>query len=359
MKCIENINKTPIPNDLYMTTLDIYYQMGKNDTYKEVFEKGSRVLTVKNAYEEALYFYKCFFSDLRIPESRLKTLQLDSTVAKNKAEHLYKNIIEIFQTMHHPDAQQFHLTVTEITDLVRLLFRDYYPTEKLGYQKLDKKSNTLFTNEITSKRELLEEMIHKVSDLRRQRQYEPIYLYLNFLVDFINMDLFKFEETDIVAILILYILMLQEGVYSFHYISFFNKVYLYKEDYIKALNRSRFGWSEGYSDMMPLSRFIFQMIKYTYDDFSEKARGYSYDQKLEISKEDYIENTIDKLPEVFSKEDIRERHPLISDSTINRTLKRMNEENKIRPTGKGRSAKWMKLYKKEKKGVIQQEQLDL
>ena len=62
-----------------------------------------------------------------------------------------------------------------------------------------------------------------------------------------------------------------------------------------------------------------------------------------------------KLNDVFAKDEIRERHPLISDSTINRTLKRLQEEGKIRPLGKGRSAKWIKLVKTEKKLNFQQQ----
>lgn len=104
---------------------------------------------------------------------------------------------------------------------------------------------------------------------------------------------------------------------------------------------------------MPLQRFILRHYLKLYSDLGDYARDYEYESSLEISKSDYIENTIDKLPEVFSKEDIRMKHPLISDSTINRTLKRLQEENKIRPLGKGRSAKWIKLYKKEQKKVSQ------
>ena len=95
-----------------------------------------------------------------------------------------------------------------------------------------------------------------------------------------------------------------------------------------------------------------------YYDLSERARDFEYESKLEISKSDYIENTIMKLDEVFAKEEIRKRHPLISDSTINRTLKRLQEEDKIRPLGKGRSAKWIKLVKSTKK-LNYQEQLNL
>ncbi|MCK7488519.1 MAG: hypothetical protein MZU97_25765 [Bacillus subtilis] len=105
-------------------------------------------------------------------------------------------------------------------------------------------------------------------------------------------------------------------------------------------------WASGYADLMPLHKLLLRLFFEVYNQLSITARDHEYEQNLEISKSDYIENTIDKLAEVFSKDDIREKHPLISDSTINRTLKRLQEANKIRPLGKGRSAKWIKLYKK-------------
>ncbi len=110
---------------------------------------------------------------------------------------------------------------------------------------------------------------------------------------------------------------------------------------------------------MPLERYILKTYTDMYYDLRESARDYEYEENLEISKSDYIENTITKLDEVFSKSQIKEKNPLISDSTINRTLKRLQEENKIRPLGKGRSAKWVKLYKEEKKDFKSQLQLNL
>ena len=43
----------------------------------------------------------------------------------------------------------------------------------------------------------------------------------------------------------------------------------------------------------------------------------------------YLNNDHYKLDEIFTKDDIRNIHPYISDSTINRTLKRLRDENKI------------------------------
>ena len=67
-----------------------------------------------------------------------------------------------------------------------------------------------------------------------------------------------------------------------------------------------------------------------------------YDIVLSI-KSTNIENTINKLPNIFTKDQIREIHPYVSESTINRALQKLRDENKIKPLGKGRSAKWRKI----------------
>jgi len=355
MNCINNISRTPIPSDVTMLSLQLYYQMGRNEVYQKLFSKDEVFLSLQLSYREAYAFYKCFFSELKIPESRLKTLQLDSTVANNKAEHLYKNILRIFRVIHDKDAQKFHLNTTEISDLAKILYVNYLSSDKLSFQKLERSKHSLLTSEITSKRELLEELIKKVDEMHKQKQFEPMMLDLNFIVDWLHMDIFKFEEQRPLATLILYILLLQENFIVTRYISFFEKLLLNIKEYQSLLDKTRFGWSEGFSEIMPLLRFMLKMYLSLYQQLYEQARDYEYENSLEISKSDYIENTIDKLNDVFSKEDIRLKHPLISDSTINRTLKRMQEENKIRPLGKGRSAKWIKLYQKEKKPKIQEQ----
>ena len=79
-------------------------------------------------------------------------------------------------------------------------------------------------------------------------------------------------------------------------------------------------------------------------DACEKAEKIIYDYKVDqnISKGDNIEHTINRLPNVFTKEQIRMIHPYVSESTINRALQKLRDEDKIKPLGKGRSAKWRK-----------------
>jgi phage pi2 protein 07 len=334
-----------------MSLLKLYYQMGKNESYQELFKSNYPAIAQRIAASEAIAFYKAFFSGYKLPESRLKTLQLSSTTPNNKGEVLYKNILSVFSMIHQPEGEKFHLNVTEIHDLVRLLFHDVYPQDKLQYRKLERQKHSLISTESFSMREQLEELIGKFMDIKKQSLYEPMFLHLNFMVDFMNMEIFKIPNNDVLAILIFYILTIQEGLIVSNYLSFFQKLLLNRQEYQTVLDKTRFGWSEGFSEIMPLTRYIIGLFQRLYIDFQEFARDYEYEAKLEISKSDYIENTIDKLSDVFQKEDIRIRHPFVSDSTINRTLKRLQEENKIRPLGKGRSAKWIKLYQKETKKI--------
>jgi hypothetical protein len=321
--------------------------MGKNEIYQDLFKAEHDYISEQNAFLEAAAFFRAFFPELKLSDSRMRSLKLSSTVAKNKAESQYKNIIAVFRMIHQTKSQPFHLNVTEINDLSKLLFHNVFSSDKLQYRKLDRSRPTLISGDSVSLREQLEELINKVQDIKKQGIYEPLFLYLNFLVDFQNMEIYKHDRNDLIALLVFYIMMLQEGIIAARYLSFFAKLLLNLEEFRKLLDKSRFGWSEGFSEIMPLTRFMIRIYHQLYLELDDYARDYEYESQLEISKSDYIENTIDKLPEVFQKADIRIKHPFISDSTINRTLKRLQEENKIRPLGKGRSAKWIKLYRKE------------
>jgi hypothetical protein len=331
--------------------------MGKNDYYQLLFSDSYKHITYSVANQDAYSFFKIFLPQYKITESRLRTLLLDSTVPKNTAETLYKNIVYIFRQIKEKDIEPFALNVTEVNDLVRLLFSSA-SKEKVQYRRYKTNTHSLLSKESGSMREKLEELIKEFQSIKKDNSFEPLILHMNLIVDFLNMDIYTGERSELIAVLLLYILMIQEGFIVCNYVSFFAKLHLYKEDFDKALALCKFQWAEGLSELMPMLRLFIKIYTELYYDLSERARDFEYESKLEISKSDYIENTIMKLEEVFAKDEIRKRHPLISDSTINRTLKRLQEQEKIRPLGKGRSAKWIKLVKSTKK-LNFQEQLNL
>jgi len=323
--------------------------MGKNPLYETVFQKNIEYIKNDVANQNAEYFFKLFFStDFKIKDNRYRTLLLDSSVANNKAEQLYKNLIMIFRRIHVESQEPFNLQLGEINDLFNLMFIGVLNKEKLKYRKFGTKKG-MFMSETSSMREELEKYLVDINHIIKEKSIEPIFLYLNFFIDFVNMNVFDMPYNESLGVLIFYILMIENHFKAANYLSFFQRLNIYKADYQDIISHIDIQSKQGLPDLMPLMNFFINIFNGFYIELKEVSRDYEYDESLSINKTDYVENTIYKLGDVFSKEDIREKHPSISDSTINRTLKRMADDNIIRAVGVGRSAKWVKIAKKEVK----------
>lgn len=360
MHCIQAIPKTIFPADLIVLSNRLYYEIGKSEVMNKQLKSDLDVLVMDHAHEEATFFYQCFFYKQPIAPPRMRNLSLPSTVARNKNEQLFKNMIHIFETIYQEQTSPFSLNSTEILDLVKILYFEVSNPIRIEYKKAEKAKGGMLFQESLSKREMFEGVLKQAVHLMKTKTTEPFYVIVSLLVDLIHMDLFTYGDAKVIAMLIFYVLSLQQNIHSFRYLSFFQKYLQYRSDFEVLFQKTAIQWTQGFSDVFPLYQKLLVITIDCFDDFHRFARDHEYEQNLAISKSDYIENTIDKLPEIFSKEDIRDRHPLISDSTINRTLKRLQEENKIRPLGKGRSAKWIKLYQKpSKKRAVEQLGLEL
>jgi hypothetical protein len=319
--------------------------MGMNDYYDDHFKKNLEYYKHKSAEDNAKAFFQLFANDFKaIPRSRFESLSLDSSTANNKSEQLYKNILTVFRKIHYDSYERFQLNVVEIRELINYLFKDVCDLPR--YRKFSKKKS-LFNAQTVSLREVLENYLDQVNKLIDESTIEPMFLFVNFMVDYINMKIYDFEYNDIIAILIFYILMIDNDMRVSYYIGFFPKLITKKDQFLKFVQQTSFQWDDGLSDVMPLLKFLIAIYKEMYEDIRDLSRDFEFDKETTILKTDFVENIILKMPETFSKKDIRKKYPHVSDSTINRTLKRLQEEDKIRSLGKGRSAKWVKIIEND------------
>ena len=222
------------------------------------------------------------------------------------------------------------------------------------HERKDRNIN-LLNSKYSSTRESIEYLIQLFKNAVEEDRYEVSYVITNFYIDFIKIKPFV-DKNEEIGILLMYILLITNGFEVFEYISFMEKVYKSKDTFDNCVLQSTFNWEVGYAQILPLHNFIIDVSLDSYQTLNYLVRDYEFDKQL--NKSNNVENTITKLDDTFSKDDIRNIHPYISDSTINRTLKRLRDEGLIRPLGKGRSAKWIKLVKTDKKKV-KFEQLDL
>ena len=354
MFSIQNIHFTRIPNDIIGLYLEIYPFIGRNVSMLQTVEKDYDVLVSETIRKDAYYLAQFF--GLSLPDSRFKSLLLKDVQPKNMQEKVLKNIKLALQKVHaNPD--EFQLFVTEIYDLLKFIYKDTEADHHLQFSKVEKRKSknlTLLSTTHATKRDMLETLTREFNSTLKQGKYEVSYLIVNFVVDFLNLKPFL-KHNDELGLLLLYIMLIKYQYKSLHLSSFFELLHKSKVHFDKLLKDASHNWSEGVSDLIPLHRFILERLLESYKQLHELLRNYTFD--LQNNKSDYIENTINRLDEVFTKEDIRMHHPTISDSTINRTLKRLRDEKKIRPLGKGRSAKWMKLIKNKKKPLYEQTSL--
>jgi hypothetical protein len=351
---MENLERTRIPNDVIMDYISLYKSIGINRHNHETLESDYDVMVRQTIRNDTYFFAKIF--QLNVTDARFKSLVFKGVKPKNKEERLLIRVNQAF-TKIHDDVSEFELLVSEVQDLLKFVYGEFLSQSKMQFRKLEKRQTSinLLSGRHSSTRESVERIVELFNEAYKDQQYEISYVATNFYIDFINIKPFQ-EKNDEIALLLLFILLISNGFEVFEYISFFEAIYKQFTEFQNAVIKSSFNWEMGYSQVLPLHQLLLRTAINAYETLNALVRDYEFDQHL--NKSDNVENTITKLPDVFSKDDIRNVHPYISDSTINRTLKRLRDEKKIRPLGKGRSAKWMKLVKNENK-KIRFEQLDL
>lgn len=354
MNCMENLQRSQIPNDVVMKYIKLYKSIGINSHNHDTLHGDYEVMVRQTVRNDTYYFAKLFQVD--VTDARFKSLIFKNVKPKNKQEKLVQNLKNAF-TKIHQDTSSFELLVTEVQDLMKFLYNDIITPTKMQFRKIVRKDRNinLLNSKYSSTRESIDHLIKLFNEAVASEKYEVSYIIANFYIDFINIKPFV-DKNEEIGILLMYVLLVANGYEVFEYISFMEKVYKQKEFFENVVLQSSFNWEVGYAQILPLHNFILSISLDAYQTLNFLVRDYEFDKQL--NKSNNVENTITKLDDTFSKDDIRNIHPYISDSTINRTLKRLRDEGSIRPLGKGRSAKWIKLIKTENK-KLKFEQLDL
>lgn len=350
MKCLTNMDRVQITNTLMMQLFDLYESKGKAFYYREFFERDDEVMAKQTLEDDVMAIGE--FLELKITPARLK--QLASTkrdyVPRNKDEIFLLNIKEALYRIQS-SAQDFILHFNEAADLSTILFRGY---EQVKYNKISPSSRrTEREFHEMSSQEQLDKLIGQYNKVKRSKKHELIVTITNFFVDFIKIEPFNSYNQEIGLFLIYTILAKEFKV--LRYESFFKGLLNNKEKFEAALTQAHFDWESGFSQTDPLVRVFVDVIEDLNKQIEDKERQYEFD--LTRNKTDSVEYVIRNGASVFSKGEIRKKLPLVSDSTINKTLQKLKRDGVIRPLGKGRNSQWQRLVEPTKK--FNHEQLKL
>ena len=336
MNALANIKRINYRNDEVMKLIKLYQYKGKEFYYHNIL-KADRVYIAKQTIAKDTFFITKLLN-LNITENRLRLLINKNSAPKTNDEKIVANIKKILE-ISVESAHDFELIPNGVLSLASRLYKDVkqvkFETSKVSYQQ-----NLLTEYKNISKREDVKQILDLYTDLLSTNQYEIVSLVVNFYIDFINIKPFK-NDTEITGLLLIYVLLFRECFDINMYESFFEFIYNNYQEFNQHVIAANYNWTSGFAHTEPLTEFIINHLLENYEKLEKLIRDYEYDSKL--NKSDNIENTIYRVPQIFTKDDIRAKHPYVSDSTINRTLQRLRDEGKISPLGTGRSAKWMRV----------------
>lgn len=341
MKNLENLKITPFTNDEVMKLIKLYQFKGKEFYYADVMKSDIESIIRQTIENECYQIVKLL--NLKLTENRQNLIIRKNAVPKNSEEQLLANFKLVFSNIQ-ADPQSFEFVSNEVYFLVKKLFKNVKDVTFTSY-KVEVQRNLLLEQEARNTRDILNKLLQKYESLSVSGQHEISYIITNFYIDFINMNIFN-SSNDIIGLLLLYILLIKENFNVFKYTSFIELINLHKGEFDNCVLEANYNYNEGFSKSAPLQKLIIDMMLEGYNKVESITRDYKFDGNL--NKTDNLENTIYSLPQVFTKEDLRLRHPYTSESTINRTLQRLRDENIIRPNGVGRSATWIRIVEREK-----------
>ena len=341
MKCLQGMAGTLYQPEIVKKLTDLYTFKGKDFYYEDVLK--SYMAGIINETIEKDSFYASLILELNVTESRKKAILKKDSEPKTKDEKVLANLKRIF-TIIQEKGTELELTDNEFLLLANMVFDG---TTKIHYRTETKtiKTTGLFDDKLkVSMRESMAEEIKEYKKAILHDSLEPVSVITSIYVDLLNMECFS-ENNKFISLIIAYALLFSQRFNVFKYMSFF-EIYYNSMNELKVLEAgASLNWDLGHSNTNMLYRALIDLLLGGYTKTEKLVVDFNFDKKLR--KIDNVEATIMRLPTIFTRKDLKEACPRLSDSTINRALEDLKTQGKIRPNGTGRSASWMKIVDNE------------
>lgn len=332
MSNFDNLKHYILPSDLLLTMLEAYKNIGMTNVYLEQIDEIKDKLSDDCLNQDTYFLAEMLGIDVK--DQRKQLILVKNSTPRNQQEELLLNIKKTLRLIHN-DAKRYPLNASELLGYMNSIFGKH----KFNYSS---KSLTAIENKKVNRksiRMLINECFDEYDQSISQKKYEFVILSITLYLDIVNLEPFN-GMNGLASILALYYLLLQNKVSIFKYQSFFHLLYKNYDKFNEETKNASINYTEGFITSSNLSRLIFDIIIEAYKGMDKLNKHWEYQNKG--LKSDNVESTIYRLPEFFTKDDVRRANPNVSDATINRILNKLRDEGVIMPLGTGRSAKWRK-----------------
>lgn len=273
--------------------------------------------------------------------TRIRQLVEEKTSPKNRNEQEiagYRDVLNII----HESFDAIPITQNYILQLHKILY-SYMNNPVAGRTKTvqnyisatypDGHVETLFTPLAPFETpEALDKICAEYNRIIGNMELEPLIAIPVFIYDFLCIHPFN-DGNGRMSRLLTTLLLYRNGFYVGKYISLEAKIAQNKDLYYSALAASQSGWHEGSEDVVPFMKYMLGTILAAYKDFEERMAFV----EPKLSAFEMVTKASKFKIGRFTKQDIRELCPTISDSSIEGALRKMVASGELKKEGKGKN----------------------
>ncbi len=341
----EKLKNENIPMNTVKLVGKINEYKGKQDLYIEqspqILDKLQEVAIIQSTKASNS------IEGIVVTDKRLKEIMKDNTILEDRSEGEIAGYRDVLNTIH-TSYDAIPIKPNIILQLHRDLYK--YISSKGGQWKsqdniigeiLPSGEKYVRFKPVSASRtpKAIEELCNYLDKEMREENIEPLILIGSFILDFLCIHPFNDGNgrmSRLLTLLLLYKYNHKVG----RYISLERIIEESKSSYYETLNKSSMGWHDGNHNLFIWLDYFLGTLLAAYKEFEDRV-GLVNSKKG--NKSYRVEQAVKNILGTFTKEDIRNACPDVSDSTINRVFRKLKKEEEIEVLGKGRNAKWKRL----------------
>lgn len=274
-------------------------------------------------------------------DERLRKIVLDKTAPKSRNEREIAGYRDVLTTIHE-SYDYIPIKASSILQLHRDLYKfsgssigGHYKVSDNEIAEIDGDGNKIIRFQPVAAwetSESIDKLCEAYNRIVNRSDVDPLLIIPMFILDFLCVHPFS-DGNGRMSRLFTLLLLYRCEYHVGKYISIEKIINDSKETYYEVLQESSAGWHEGNNTYLPFVRYMLGTVVAAYREFSSRvslfsARGLS---KPEIIRE-VIKENIGKI----TKAEILAKCPEISHTTVQRTLKELQENGEIIKIGGGR-----------------------
>jgi Fic family protein len=331
-------------SELLSLTAAIYKEAGKQELYlkqrPEELEKLVEIAKIQSTEASNA------IEGIVTTNTRIRQLVKEKTAPKNRDEQEiagYRDVLGII----HENFDAIPITQNYILQMHKILYghmnnpvagRTKSVQNYISATYPDGHVETLFTPLSPFETpEALDRICEEYNRVIGNNELEPLIAIPIFIHDFLCIHPFN-DGNGRMSRLLTTLLLYRSGFYIGRYISLEAKIAKNKDLYYDALYRSQIGWYEGTEDAVPFIKYLLGTILAAYKDFEERMELIEPKMSALEAVRTASKNKLGR----FTKQDIREMCPTLSDSSIEGAFRKLTAAGEIIKEGKGKNTRYFR-----------------